>query len=380
MGATPWLESARALAQGVATDNAPEANADPLRRIRLEEVARVAELHVEATTGLTVGSGGHPVTVSAVTRGVMADRLLESWLPYIRRMVEAQQAAGSSATDTDALRDMGLDLDPASGSGLTEILGRFAATMGPMLLGLQFGSAAGHLAQRALGQHALPIPGPAGDDLAVVPTNISVFASDWSLPPEETDLWVCVRELTAHAVLSLPQVAERLDELLVISTLDTVAAQQGLAEQLGSAGEPEALQQLLSDPESVFADLLTPAQRHTSAQLTALTTAIGGYVDHVTSGIAGALTASGPTLAEAWYRYRSEEAKGDQAAGGLFGLDLGREQVDRGAAFVRGIVERAGEDGLARLWTSPTNLPTPAEVDAPGLWLERIDLPQDEGA
>ena len=37
--------------------------------------------------------------------------------------------------------------------------------------------------------------------------------------------------------------------------------------------------------------------------------------------------------------------------------------------------DRAGEDGLRRLWLSPVELPTPAEVDAPGLWLERIDLP-----
>ena len=42
------------------------------------------------------------------------------------------------------------------------------------------------------------------------------------------------------------------------------------------------------------------------------------------------------------------------------------------------MVERAGEDGLARLWTSARTLPTPAEVDAPGLWLERIDLPGDD--
>jgi uncharacterized protein (DUF2342 family) len=39
------------------------------------------------------------------------------------------------------------------------------------------------------------------------------------------------------------------------------------------------------------------------------------------------------------------------------------------------VVERAGEDGLARLWATERELPTPAEVDAPGLWLARIDLP-----
>jgi uncharacterized protein (DUF2342 family) len=59
----------------------------------------------------------------------------------------------------------------------------------------------------------------------------------------------------------------------------------------------------------------------------------------------------------------------------LLGLSLGQDQVDRGHGFVAGVVERAGDEGLARLWSSARELPTPAELDAPGLWLARIDLP-----
>ncbi|MHB1851236.1 MAG: zinc-dependent metalloprotease, partial [Acidimicrobiales bacterium] len=55
-------------------------------------------------------------------------------------------------------------------------------------------------------------------------------------------------------------------------------------------------------------------------------------------------------------------------------------QVDRGAAFIRGVVERAGEESLQQLWDDPRHLPTPAELDAPGLWLERISLPELPGA
>jgi len=51
--------------------------------------------------------------------------------------------------------------------------------------------------------------------------------------------------------------------------------------------------------------------------------------------------------------------------------------VDRGVAFVEGVIEREGEAGLARLWTSARALPTPAEVDAPGLWLARLEV--DDG-
>jgi uncharacterized protein (DUF2342 family) len=103
---------------------------------------------------------------------------------------------------------------------------------------------------------------------------------------------------------------------------------------------------------------------------------IDAYADHVAELVGTALVSSHSQLAEAWYRRRTERGKGEEAAGALFGLDLEQAQVDRGRAFVSGVIERAGEDGLGRLWSSARNLPTPAEVDAPGLWLERIDLPE----
>jgi len=381
-GASAWFEAARSLAQGVATDGAPEGNVDPLLRIRLEELARVAELHVADATGLALRADAASLGFNPVGRGAYSQLVLESWRPWVERMVRAQEG-GSSALDQLGLgqlgaSDLGLGDDLAWGAGLQDLLGRFAATMGPVLLGLQFGSAAGHLAQRALGQYALPIPWAKTDGLLFVPENVKAFADDWSLSLEETELWVCVHELTVHAVLRQPHVATRLDELLEASTAEAVALQQGLSERLGGDfSDPEALNALMSDPESLLADLLTPGQQASSGQLSALTTAIGGYVDHITASVAQKLTGSAGALSEAWYRYRTADAKGEQAAGGLFGLDLSRAQVDRGAAFVRGVLERSGEEGLSRLFAAPRNLPTPAEVDAPGLWLERIDLPEE---
>ena len=177
-------------------------------------------------------------------------------------------------------------------------------------------------------------------------------------------------------MLSLGHVSGRIGELLVEVADGSAAVQHGLVERLSGGGDdPEYLQQLMADPESLLADLLSPGQQRTSAQLIAVTTALGAYVDHVTAQVATKLIGPPGALSEAWYRHRTADAAGEQAAGALLGLDLGREQVDRGAAFVTGVVERAGEQGLARLWTSTRTLPTPAEIDAPGLWLERIDLP-----
>ena len=131
---------------------------------------------------------------------------------------------------------------------------------------------------------------------------------------------------------------------------------------------------LFGDPEALLGDLLTPEFRRSSDQLTALAVVIDAYADHIAELVGQKLVGSHSQLAEAWYRRRIERGKGEEAAGALFGLDLEQSQVDRGRAFIAGVVERAGEEALGRLWSSPRNLPTPPEVDAPGLWLERISL------
>ena len=64
----------------------------------------------------------------------------------------------------------------------------------------------------------------------------------------------------------------------------------------------------------------------------------------------------------------------------LFGLRLDQDALDRGEAFVRGVIARGGDVELAKLWTVEENLPTPAEVDAPGLWIAWVNLPDSGGA
>jgi putative hydrolase len=368
--ADSWFEAARTLAFGVATDGGQDENPDPLVRIAFEELARVAELHVADATGITSASGAGGVSFEAVGPGQWSFRVLEAYRPILRAMVEAQQQGAAAVPSSMDLSE----LDPDA-SGLNGLLGQFALTLGPVFLGMQFGSAAGHLARRAFGQYALPLPWPESSTLLLVPGNVARFADDWSLPLQEVQLWVCLRELTMHAVLTRPGVRASLTTLLGDASAHAAAAQRSIVERLGDGlGDPAALEEALGDPEALLSDLISPEQRNISSALTAQTTAIGAYVDHITAGIAETLTSSPAALREAWYRYRIEEGKGEQAFAGLFGLNVGQDEVDRGRAFVTGVVERVGEDALARLWGDELDLPTPAEVDAPGLWLARIGL------
>ena len=369
-GGDTWFDAARTLAHGVATDGGTDDNADPLVRIAFEDLARVAEMHVADATGLSVAAGGSNISFDAVGPGQWSFRVLDAYRPTLQVMVEAQQQGAAVVPSSTDLADPN---DPSG--GLEGLLSQFALTLGPVLLGMQFGSAAGHLARRAFGQYALPLPWPESNTLLLVPGNVAQFAEDWSLPLQEVQLWVCLRELTMHAVVTSPGVRSLLTRLLGDASAHAAASARSLVERLGDGlGDPATLEGVLSDPEALLADLISPEQRNISNALTALTTAIGAYVDHVTVGIATTLTSSPAALREAWYRYRVEDAKGEQAFAGLFGLDVGQAEVDRGANFIAGVVERCGEDALARLWSDELDLPTPAEVDAPGLWLARIGL------
>jgi putative hydrolase len=233
----------------------------------------------------------------------------------------------------------------------------------------------------------LALPWAPSDELLLVTANITSFAEDWSLPEEEALVWVCARELASNTVLTRPSVRARMEELLMALAKSSAAAQQDLAGRLGGLGSPgaidapggmdlESLQGMFGDPEALLGELLTPESRRSSDQLTALAVVIDAYADHVANRVGQKLVGSHSQLAEAWYRRRTGRGKGEEAAGALFGLDLDQTQVDRGRSFVNGVIERAGEEGLPRLWTSARNLPTPSEVDAPGLWLERISLPE----
>src|SRR6202042_3638132 len=56
-GPINW-EIARQMAQWAATGGESEANPDPVARVRIEELLRVAELHIGEATGLPVSTGG----------------------------------------------------------------------------------------------------------------------------------------------------------------------------------------------------------------------------------------------------------------------------------------------------------------------------------
>jgi len=376
MGGGPdRVELARQLAQGVATGGHPEPNVDPVERIRLEELLRVAELHVAELTGLSPTPDGSALSVDAVGPGAWARRTVDDWSFVLDAMTHTEGAspepdpAGGAAGDAE---------DEAGGA---EVLARFVAGMGPMFAGLQLGSAVGHLARTTLGQYEIPIWRPS-HGLLMVPGNVTRFAEDWSLPGDDVRLWVCLREVTVHAVLGRPHVRRRITELVTEVVRGMAGDAAGIIEQLQrmDLNDPSSLEDVLGDPSVLLGTEPSPERRRASEDLGAVTSALLGYVEHVLDRTATRLLGGRGALAEAWRRRQVDRDTPARTAELLFGLDLGPADVDRGTAFVSGVLSRAGEEGLSKLWSQVATLPTPAEVEAPGLWLERISFEEPPGS
>jgi putative hydrolase len=364
--ATAWFEAAKGLALSVVADDAESGNPDPIARIRLEELSRVVALHVGELTGRNADEAVEPTTRSAWALAALA-----SWRPRLEPLV-------ASAATTPPVPD---DVDDDPGAAM---LARFAVSMGPMFVGLQVGSTAGHLAELALGSSAFPLPWPGADRALVVVRNMAQFAEDWSLDVDAVTAFTVARELATRSVYANDEVARRVEDLLAAATAAQMDAQRSLLERLTGAGAPEELAALLGDPEALVEGLsgLEPTSSPEHDALNAAVTAISAYVDELARAATARVLGDAGQLAEAWHRHRAGDAKGVEAAAGLFGVDLSRERVELGAAFVAGVVEREGLEALGRLAADPAALPTPAEIVAPGLWLARTSLPAlgDPGA
>ena len=121
--------------------------------------------------------------------------------------------------------------------------------------------------------------------------------------------------------------------------------------------------------------ITSPEQQALVPQLDALVAVVLGYVDHALDHAApGAGVGRHPHRRGGAAPPRPTPARPTSSSRGSSACRSTRSQVERGHAFVEGVIERpAGPTASNRLWQDARALPTPAEVDAPGLWLARLE-------
>jgi putative hydrolase len=377
-GPINW-DVARQIAAWVAVEGGTERTIDPAAHEQLEELARAAQTHVVAETDLTA-------TFAAPLRTLGPQGWASLHLDALRPVLEAL-----ATTLGQVMREVGPEPgelesgEPGAPSGGPagaspfgpEMLGGMMQMLAPALLGMQAGSMIGYLAQHALGRYDLPLPTSDEPSLCFVVQNIDAFEEAWSLERADLRFYLAVHEVVHAAERSVPWVRDRLVRL----STEYVSAYEvdpgALESRLGSIdpSDPSTLGSIAEDPDALLGAMQSPRQDEPRRQLQLLTAVLEGYADSVLERVGEKLIPSFGQIHEAMQRHRVERGEAETFIEGLLGLKLEREHYEQGAAFCRGVIERAGLEGLNRLWEGERMLPTPAELDAPGLWLARIELP-----
>ena len=356
----PW-EMAAQIAASIASEGGQEPNVDPSARFEFDDLVRVAELALGQVPGLNPSPA---ISIEVTNRTGWAQRSLSSYRPFFERFTEAV-----GAPSPDAQPDMGSD-------PMSDMIGQAFSSLGPMLVTISAGSMLGHLAQQSLGQYDLPVP-RSSDEILIVPTAIDAAAENWAINRDDLRLWILIHEMAAHTVLSIPHVSKRLETLL----LDFASAFRPNTEQIQmemgditDMSQLEEIGQKFNDPEMVLSMMRSPAHDLIVPQLDALVASILGYVSHAVKVACDPLLPNHEAIQEHFRQRWLNSAPADRFTERLLGLEIDGQTLHRGDSFISGVTERAGQSGLDRLWADELDLPTAAEVDAPGLWLARIGL------
>jgi putative hydrolase len=212
----------------------------------------------------------------------------------------------------------------------------------------------------------------------LVPPNIDAFAESWSIDLDELRLWVLAHELAGLTILSRPHIADHLRSLVQRHVgafrPDASAMTDKLTGlDLEQSDPMAAMQQAFGDPELLLGAVRSQEQLALEPQLDAAVAVTIGVIDWTVDAVAVRLIGgSALQIAEAARRRRAETSPDDIFVERLLGIRLGAEQTARGKAFVQGVVDRAGEGALSPLFSETDAVPTPNEIEAPGLWLARV--------
>ena len=373
-GPVHW-DTARQIATSTATAGKSEANVDPLVRIEFNDMSRIVIPHLHEVTGfgdLAQMASWEPMPV---TVGTWANRTLEDYRPLFNDLATALHPGDSTIFGPDAD-----SASPESSDPFSSLFANITGMIAPMTMGMTIGSMVGLLARRSLGQYDLPLPRPSRQDFMIVPQAIDAFAQEWNLEIREVRMWTLIRELVIHQLFDVESIRSSVLDLVRRFIGAFRPDPQAITDKLSSievsdpADVMQSLQRILGDPELLLGAVRSPEQDSIQPELDSLLGLVLGWSDFMTDQVSTRILGNTTHIAEAARRRRIESGDETAFVEKLLGLHLNRRQVERGRQFVTGVVERAGIEGLHPLYRDRSSLPTPSELDAPGLWLARLEI------
>ncbi|WP_230083905.1 zinc-dependent metalloprotease [Nocardioides marmotae] len=245
--------------------------------------------------------------------------------------------------------------------------GALSQAIGSKVTGVEVGGLLGFLAGKVLGQFD-PFHAPHGRLLLVAPNIVHV---ERELPADPTDfrLWVCLHEET-HRVqfTAVPWMRDHLFaqvEALAATMEPTVLLDDGFKRVVEAIKQGPGAGSLLDVVGS-------PEQKEILDRVTAVMSLLEGHADVVMDGVGPAVIPSVAKIRASFDERRKGVGSLDRILRRLLGLDAKMAQYRDGARFVRGVVDKVGMADFNAVWERPENLPTPAEVAEPDLWVSRV--------
>jgi coenzyme F420 biosynthesis associated uncharacterized protein len=335
----------------------------------LRGAARRAPAHVAAVTGL------HEAAETAAAGAVHVidrPRWVQVNLQMFRHLVEDVLPA---PTVPGAARIAGEEMGFVLGFLATKVLGQFDP----------FSAEAGDDGQiedgigRAGASEA--VGGTAGRGrLVLVAPNVLQAERQMRLNPADFRQWVCLHEQT-HAVqfAAAPWLAGHLYERVraVVASLEELGRDTGRLQSVLEAlprvlwGKPDPSGDTLS-AHALLDVALDEDQRAAVAGVVAVMSLLEGHADVVMDASGPQVIRTLPVIRARFEARRDGRGPLDVLLRRLLGLEAKVAQYRTGAAFVHGVVDEVGHEGLNAVWSGPDALPTATEILDPAAWLRRV--------
>jgi len=240
------------------------------------------------------------------------------------------------------------------------------------VLGTQIGALLGLLSSKVLGQFVLPLGGLGGGQLLVVGPNVMALADEHGDLAADIRRTVVLHEVTHRLQFDgTPWLGDHLrglmDRYLAGARVDS-AALLDVAPRL-----PAALRAVREsgDLSPLLQTVLTEEQVAVVDEAQGLMSLLEGHGNaSMYDAATDDLIADPSGVREALASRRNDMTSKVLTAVG--GLEMKRRQYREGEAFVRGVVDLAGIDGLNRAFVAPDHLPRGDEVSDPAGWLARV--------
>ncbi len=349
-------------------------NVDPNLRIDLESIYRIS---YDRSVGLVEELGLRTDLrvldkFEVITRSEWVQKSIKHLKPIFENVVipqpsqEFQKLGELSSTE----------LDFSNPESMAAMFSRLLESVAPTMLAMQFGSLIGHLAETSFGNYDLLLPRENQHEVALAGSNVARFAEEWSLDLPQLEMYVVTREIFATLVMTSPVLNARFNSLLksYVKGLQLDSDRLNQSFQDIDLSNPENLESMLMDPSRLVD--FEPSDEHVEAEqnLKALVAAAEGLIQFLTNEVGKMTIGDSGEIHEALMRRRLERGETEKFAETLFGFQMDQLSVDLGREFINGVIERVGSSGVKYLLNLENGLPTASEIDAPGLWIARIQF------